>query len=479
MFGLNPFAFHAVNLVLHAAVAAVCYRVLVGLECPAPFWVALAFGVHPVQVESVAWVTELKNVLSGLFYGLAWLTLWQACVDRSPQATIATRGVIFGAVLFALALLSKSVTATLPAAMLVAIWYRCGKITSQQWIVFGGLLVAGAAVGWNTARLERLHVGAEGHDWNYGLLDRAGIAARCMIHYMASVALPLEQVFFYPRFAPSISNAGNWLSLVGAILFMLLLVRLAFDGKRGPLAAILFFVGSAFPALGFLNVYPHRFSFVADHFIYLPVIGLLCIIFGILERLSKQFLGASPAFPRWLVAVPLLLTCSLYALQVVRYLPVFSNEITLWEDTLRKNPHCPAAMQNLGLRYSENGEPWKAKGVLEQALEYDFDRYQTLNSLGVVAKQLRDLPLAEKYLNESLQLKPDNHRALVNLANLLRQQSVDGKDEAKLKRARALYADAWKVKQDYLAGFGLAMCLYDLGDARGASEWFSTLTPSS
>ena len=261
-FGLNPIVFHATNVILHAITALLVYRIVSDLKLPWPFWIALAFAVHPMQVESVAWVTELKNVLSGLFYACAWIVLWPT-VSLEGEQTVASAGkkrettwnlstqaaILLGLLLFALALLSKSVTASLPAGMLVALWFKYGKLPQRSLAILLPMLLVGAAMGWNTARIERLHVGAEGADWSYGFLDRIGIAAHCLVHYAWQLVLPFEQVFFYKRFATSFWDPANLFcaSLCGALIVAF--GFLARAGNRGPLAACLFFAGSAFPAL--------------------------------------------------------------------------------------------------------------------------------------------------------------------------------------------------------------------------------------
>jgi protein O-mannosyl-transferase len=482
IFGLNPAVFHATNVILHAVTTVLVYRIVSDLKLPWPFWIALAFAVHPMQVESVAWVTELKNVLSGLFYACAWVVLWPSVSPSDEQMVPSAKNsremcwslsmraaVALGLLFFALALLSKSVTASLPAGMLVALWFRYGRIPQRSLAVLLPMLLIGAVMGWNTARIERLHVGAEGADWSYGPLDRIGIAAHCLVHYAWQTVLPIEQVFFYKRFSTSFWNPANLfcVSLCGTLIVAFALLARA--GNRGPLAACLFFAGSAFPALGFLNVYPHRFSFVADHFVYFPIAALLCLLFvsihwGCCKVLSLEKMQLAALAPMSL--------CILYTMASLNYIPVYSNEITLWRDTLSKNPDCPAAMQNLGLRLVESGQVDEALSVLLRAAEFDFDRYQTFNSLGVVYKALGRFPEARQSLEQSLLLKPKNDRAWTNYAALVRVEGQQTMSDGWRDSARDKYSRAWEIRPTYLAAFGLGTLAAEQSDWANAELWF-------
>lgn len=473
LFGLNPTVFHAINIVLHAATGVLILRIVGSLNIPWAFWIAVAFAVHPIQVESVAWITERKNVLSGFFYASAWLMLWP-CVTAETHETPRLRWlpifaqIAIGSGLFLLALLSKSVTASLPAGILVAVWFKHGRLPLHSIAILCPLLVVGATMGWNTARIERLHVGAEGADWSYGVLDRVGIASHCLVHYAWQVALPLEQVFFYRRFSTSFWDPSNFACTIICAVLTGVFGLLAWSGKRGPMAACMYFAGSSFPALGFLNVYPHRFSFVADHFVYFPIASLLCLMFGVVHWCSRYIRADS----KYLATLVPLSLCVWYTFATINYIPAFSNEITLWRDTLFKNPDCPAAMQNLGLRLVEAGKADEALPILLRAAEFDFDRYQTFNSLGLVYKELGRFAEARQALEQSLQLRPNNHRAWTNFAALTRVEGLRTKSESWRVAAHDMYQRAWDLRPTYLAAFGIGTLASEQSDWAKAEIWF-------
>lgn len=493
----SPPSYHALNLILHLINAGLVFAILIRLNVKAAFWIAFAFALHPIQVETVAWATEIKNLLSGVFYGSAWLVLWPTLdsVEDDEEKPTSNKQtglrIALGCLLFVAALLSKSVTASLPAGMLVALWFQRGKITRWQLSILLPMLVLGAAVGWNTARLERLHVGALGADWDYVILERCGIAARCLVHYGVQSAVPTEQVFFYPRFEPTL-NMSAWLSIAICVAVLLTALYYAFRpnhpnqerngaswNRRGPLACLLFFAGSAFPALGFLNVYPHRFSFVADHFVYIPIVGLLALIWSSLAAI-RNAAARKWKLPSYLSHILLTLVLAIYGYQTHSYLPVFSNERTLWEDTLAKNPNCTAAMQNLGLFYFQQGDAEQALELLTRAEEYSFDRFQTLNSKGMVLGSLERYSEARLAFQESVKLNPNNPMPWVNLGNLERRLASQGVNSESELSATKCYRNAWDVKPDYFAAFALGTIAYEQGQKGQAADWYgraSTLRP--
>ena len=282
-----------------------------------PLLAGLIFALHPVSVESVAWISEQKNTLSTVFYLLAALVYFRWREGRMDAETkVGTGGppvragretstertdgraarpslYLLALFCFVLAVLSKSVTATLPAALLVVLWWRRGAISWKAdvrpllpWFVFG------AAVGLFTAWVERAYIGAQGSDFNLSLVERCLLAGRVVCFYLGRLIWPTNLVFIYPRWTVDASAAWQYsfpLGLLAAIAALWLGRRRG----RGPLAAALFFVGTLFPVLGFVNVYPFIFSFVADHFQYLAAMGIIVpLAWGLAVGLRMRSQGA-------------------------------------------------------------------------------------------------------------------------------------------------------------------------------------------
>jgi hypothetical protein len=222
-----------------------------------------------VHVESVAWISEQKNTLSLLFYlGAAHVYLR---FDEERRA----KDYAWASALFALGLLTKTVVATLPAALLVVFWWKRGRLDWRRDIVpVLPWFAAGAAAGLHTAWIERAQLGAEGADFALSPAQRVLLAGRVAWFYLGKLIWPADLTFIYPRWTIDTSSAMAYAWPAAALIAVVGLWAVRWR-SRAPLAVALLFVGSLFPVLGFVNVYPFVFSFVADHFAYLPSLGLI------------------------------------------------------------------------------------------------------------------------------------------------------------------------------------------------------------
>ncbi len=359
LWGAWPAGYHVVNVLLHATSATLLWRLLALLGVPAAWVVAALWAVHPVGVESVAWVTELKNVLSGLCFfaaALAYVRFDRAAfaADSSEDAPRRWGWYAVALGLFACALLAKSVTSMLPAALLLVVWWRRGTIRARDVVPLLPFLAAGAASGTATAWMERHQVGATGSEWSFTLADRLLIGGRAVWFYAAKLVWPVNLAFNYERWTIDPADGRQWAFPAAAGIALALLFAARARIGRGPLAAVLFFVGTVTPALGFFDVYPMRYSFVADHFQYLASIGVVALA-----------VGAGRAIPgRAVVAGTAIVT--LATLTWIRA-GAFRNSETIWRDTLAKNPTSWLAHHSLVRLYSASGESAKALAEAEAA----------------------------------------------------------------------------------------------------------------
>jgi hypothetical protein len=289
--GLNPLGYHLINILLHALSACLLAGILRRLAVPGWWLAAALFALHPVQVESVAWITELKNTLSGVFYLAAALTYLRFDERRTPA--------LYAGALswFALALLSKSVTATLPAGLLIGFWWKRGRLDwtrdVRPLLPFAAIGIAAGAM---TVFMERTFIGAQGSAFDFTFVERTLIAGRAVCFYLLSLVWPANLAFNYPRWP--ISQSTWWLYLFPlAVAAMLAAAWWVRDRTRAPLAALLFFGVTLGPALGFVNVYPFRFSFVADHFQYLACLGMLSLAAAtVVKAIDRYRLAAARPF---------------------------------------------------------------------------------------------------------------------------------------------------------------------------------------
>jgi tetratricopeptide (TPR) repeat protein len=432
LWGDRTLGYHLINILLHACCVLLLVKILRRMDVPGGWLAAAIFALHPVEVETVAWITELKNTLSGvccLGAALVYLNF-----DRDRKWTFYAGALS----LFILGLMSKTVIATLPAALLVVFWWKRGRLSWKKEVLpLLPFFAVGIAAGLFTAWMERVFIGAEGSEFDFSAIERCLIAGRAFWFYLGKLFWPANLVFIYPRW--NVSQAVWWQYLFPAAALLLLVgLWLWRRRSRGPLAGLLFFAGTLFPALGFFNVYPFRFSFVADHFQYLAGIGPIVLAtagmttaFGFLER-RKPFL--KPVLCGVLLVPLCILTwqqCGMYA-----------DVETLWQTTIRLNPNCWMAYNHLGNALLQKGNVDEAIAQFQKTLQIKPDYAVAHYNLGNALLQKGNVDDAIAHYQKALQIKPDYAEACYNLGNaLLQKGNVDD--------AIAHYQKALQIKPDY------------------------------
>lgn len=466
LWGAHPLGYHVVNVLLHTGAALLFGRLLQRLAVPGAWAAALWFAAHPMHVESVAWVTERKNVLSLVVALLAAHRFW-AWHEAGPGGNRAARRHLgFAGGWFLLALASKTVTATLPAALLVVLWWRDGRIARRAAWPLGVALAGGALAAAMTAWLEAVHVGAADAS-DLAFVDRLLVAGRAPWHYLGSVLWPFGHCFHYPRWQLDAGDVTQWLFVVATLAALAGAWAVRHRFGRGPLTTLLLFGGVLTPVLGWFDVYPFRFSFVADHFAYhasLPV-------FAALGALTARAVGG-----RWPTGGRTVALVAALALAVLssRLVPNYRDEATLWQATLRCNPGSTLALTNLAGKALAANDLATAQALSEQALRSDPDHAESIANLGVLAHRRNDLAAAEAHYLRALQLRPRFATTLRNLGALRHQQG-------RSPEARELVERALALDPEYFDGRTLHVAvLYSLREWRAclaAAEWLLAHRP--
>jgi protein O-mannosyl-transferase len=414
IWGLDPAGYHWTNVLLHAANAILLFVLLrrLGLSLMTAWLAAALFGVHPVTVESVAWVSERKNVLSGFFYFLSFLTYLR--FDKTGG-----RVCYFGSLLlFVCALLSKSVTATLPAVILLALYLRRPPVTVRHFFSVLPFLVLGFLSGCFTAYIERVHVGAEGAEWGFSFVERCLIASRAVCFYAAKIVAPLNLTFIYERW--NIDSAAVAQYIFPAILAVAFFAAFKLRKRVGrlPLFGLSFFVVTLLPALGFVDFYPQIYSFVADHFQYLGCIGVLILVAAAVDRLVR-FLPTPEG--RWTVwgAAGLLILLALCALSR-SHCRIFKDQETLWTDTIAGNENDFIGNNNLGLLRLEQGRIDDARELFLAAVGNSPTWEKPWQNLASLYLAQRRFKAAEPICRKLLELKPEWGGSHHTMGQLLR-----------------------------------------------------------
>ena len=290
LWGLQPAGYHAVNLLLHLLICLLLWRLLLRLQVPGALLIAAVFAVHPLHVESVAWIIERKDLLSALFYlgaVLTWLRFTE--VERVGHYLLLV-------LLFAAGLLSKSVVVTLPLALLLVQWWRVGRVTRRDLLRVAPLLVLGAVV---TAADLAYYRGREVLELGYTLAERMLIAGRALWFYAGKLVWPLELMVIYPQWELDARSLAGWGYVAAAAGLPLALWLLRERIGRGPLAGALYFALTLGPVLGFVDYGYLQFSFVADRFQYLAGIGVLAVLLGAAAHAVGKLPAGVPATGGW------------------------------------------------------------------------------------------------------------------------------------------------------------------------------------
>ena len=411
LWGNNPAGYHAVSLCLHAANSILLYLVVGNVAPRIAFAAAAMFAVHPLQVETVAWITEHKNLLSLFFSLAACLCLLRFYKEARPVCYL-------GALLFFLcAMLSKSMAAGFAVVPLAYAYWKNGKVTRGDVAACIPFLFIGIVFGLHTAWIEVNRVGANGHIWSMSPAAHLLLASRIFLFYLYKALVPLEFIFFYPRWKIDIRSLSDWVffALVVAIAAAAFMARRR-TNRSGPVLLFLY-AAMIFPALGFFNVYPMRFSFVADHFSYLasPVICIMivAITFYVADGIKKAQLlkkEQENSF-RWFCRVVTIAIAVGLCFESRHLVGNYRNEITLWKSVIEKNRTSYAAYNNLGAAYGNIGRDREAVACFKKAMDLRPDLARHAINLGNALLNIGEPGRAVPVLEKAVRIAPQNGQA--------------------------------------------------------------------
>ena len=499
--GLSPWPYHFLNVLLHAGSAVLLWQVLRQLHVRGAWLGAALWALHPVMVQSVAWVTELKNTQSGFFYLLSifYFLKW----EEKPRMTRISR--IKGAeevlvnhprylrfglslLFFILATLSKPSVVMLPVVIALCIWWRRGRVYLRDITALAPFLLISAFASVWTILEQKFHAGAIGVEWAQTWPERLIVAGRAIWFYSAKLAWPYPLIFIYPRWKINSYQLIAYLPLVAAVVALLALWLIRAKWSRAALFAAVYYAVSLFPVLGFFSVYFFRYSFVSDHFQYLASMGPLALAgAGIATACSRLAvsgrLSALPSTSRHpppqdsgvansaVVTMPLAGICGILLLSLAlltwRQTAVYHNLVTLYTATLTRNPGCWMAHYNLGIALNDQGDADGAIAHYRQAVELRPSYAEAHYNLGRLLVQKDRIDEAIAHYEKALEINPADAETHNNLgAMLFANRRVDD--------AMAHYRKALAIRPDYAdASCNLASALLSNGDLDGAIAHYS------
>ena len=408
--GLHPLPYHVMNIGLHASNAVLLWVLLRRLKIRGAWFAAAVWALHPINTETVAWVTELKNTQSGLFFLLALLMFLRFEDGLHP------RNYAVALVLGAAAMLSKPSTVVLPGVMLLCAWRRCGQWTRNDFLRVAPLVAFGAAMSLVAIVEQRYEIADEGaSQWALTAAQRVMRAGRAPWFYAGKVLWPADLCFVYPRWELAAHSVAAWLPLAGLALAAATLWQ--FRHTHWAQAAIFglgYFVIALLPVLGFFDTYFFRYSFVADHFQYLACIGLISLAVNtgtaICERAGQR--------GRDLGTLAAAITLLILGVSTWRQARIYQSQETLWRDTLTKNPDCWLAHNNLGLLLEHRGREAEAEEQYRLALRIFPDDVKAHVNLGnALVRQGKPSEAVQQY-EEALWIQPNHAQARINLGNV-------------------------------------------------------------
>lgn len=395
LWGQNPLGYHLVNILLHALNAALVWWILSQLKIPGAWVAAGIFALHPVHVESVAWISELKNVLSGFFYLSA-----AALFLRAGKQKLFRIWYVLASVAFLFALLSKSVTATLPVAIVAIHAWQTRRIDKKCWLPMLPWAVLALGAGLFTVEMERRVIGAQGEMWHWDALQHCLLAGRIFWFYPGKIFNPHALTFVYPRWPMPM----GWENGVLPLAVIVTLLALAYGRKWWgalPFACAAFYLITISPVLGLVSVYPMRFSFVADHFQYLASLGPIVLLVIILDWFRRHLGFDARSGPTKLIALFLLLNLGLATFSAAKK---YQSSYELWIDTLTKNPTSGIAHHNLAMALFERQQLYEAVDHLRLAIRFDPTLTQPYVAMAYVAVQSKRWKEALGYYETAIRL---------------------------------------------------------------------------
>ena len=465
LWGPDPRGYHAVNVLLHLVNVLLIWRLLLLLRLAAPgAWVVAAvFAVHPLHVESVAWVIERKDVLSALFYLTAVLT-WMRFVEAPRPGRYA---LALG--LFTAGLLSKSIVVTLPAALLIWHWWRAGRVTRTDLTRLAPFFAVALVV---TALDLSFYTSREPLSLGYSLVERVLIAARALWFYVGKLLWPTDLAVIYPLWEIRAADPVAWSYVLGAAGLAAGLWAGRRRLGRGPLAGALFFAVTLSPTLGFVDYGYMQFSLVADRFQYLAGLGVLAVLLGAATDGACRLPGGL----RRGAAAGLVVVLAVLGALTWRQAGVYRDGITLFSHIVALNPDARDAHLNLVGPLADAGRYEEALAAARTGVARRPDSADAHSNVGRVLVLMERLDEAERVLRTALELAPRHAHALQNLGEALRKG--DRYEEAAELYRRAL--DSGGDSAPGHAGLGLSLFATErYGDALEALERALALDPGA
>ncbi len=452
----HTLGYHLANVMLHLVCVALFYAVLCRLQIPGAYLAAFLFALHPIYVESVAWITEQKNTLSSAFC-LGSILVYLQFDERRTKASY-----VLALLLFVLSLLTKTITVTLPLALVVILWWRRPALAWRRdlrpllpWL--GLSLMFGVFTIW----YERAIVGASGAEFTLSLTQRCLVAGRALWFYLGKLFWPSDLTLFYPLWQPNAADA--WQYAYPLCFLALLAGAWSIRGLcRGLIAALALFVVTLFPLLGFFQTYIFRYTYVCDHFQYLASLGIVALVAA---AVARGIAGLAPVLSK-IAMGGCALVVGLLAVLTWQQCHRYQDAVTFYRYVLERNPDCFMAYNNLGLLLGDEIGPTEASKFYRHALELNPNYAEAHNNLGLALMGLGQIPEAIEQYHLALEANSKYPSAHVNLGNALKDSGQLAEAIEEFQRALAIQPN------DVMAFYNLGNAMLEQNDLAKAIGYY-------
>jgi protein O-mannosyl-transferase len=449
LWGLNPLGYHLVNVIMHCLCALALWATLRTMKVRGAWVGAALWAVHPVQVETVAWVTELKNTQSGLFFVLSVFSFIRSIATGNRTSSNRLWWYAASLISAALAMASKSSTTILPLVILLCSWWVDRRFTRdvlKALLPFVILAFASSALTVWTQHLE----GANDARWTRDLAERTAVAGRIPWFYLGKLAWPHPLTFIYPRWKIDEADPLSYLPAAATLAVLIFLFR----RRKGPLGPVFLayttFTVSLLPVLGFVDQFFWRYSFVGDHFQYLASMGPLSLAgAGIATAYGKIAMVVRGKAEALTVRVVSVAACGAVLVSLAgattMQSTIYHDSDRLWRSTLAGNPSCWLACNNLGVEFLGRGDVSEAEEMFRRALVIMPDHVEAQNNLGNILARTGRADKAFACFEKAIALDPNFAPARFGMGDVLLHQG-------RLEAAAGSYRSALKLDPGNLDG---------------------------
>jgi tetratricopeptide (TPR) repeat protein len=420
LWGLRPFGYHLTNILLHIFNALLIWLLLSRLKIRGAWLVSAIFALHPVHVESVAWITERKNVLSLFFALLSAIAYCKYAFSSDDELTKGKREIFYklSIVMFMCALASKAVICFFPFLLLIMLWWKNGRIISKDIKDLSRFFILSIAWGSFIIWWEHNHIGTGTVDLGLTPVKRILIASHALWFYIGKLFYPVNLSFSYPKWHIEPTNPMQYIWLFLCLAAFLAIWHWRKKLGRGFIAAIVLFIVALSPMLGFFSLYTFVYTYVADHYQYVASIGIIVLVVNIgyivVNRLGRYAKGISMAS----VAIILLTLGTL----TWRQCHIYKDRETLWLDIIHKNPDSSMAHINLAAEYEKQGKFDETIGQLKKAMQLKPDDAKIYEDIGWIYVKKTNFDEAESYFRHAMKIEPNDITVYNNLGLLFMQK---------------------------------------------------------